>query len=1208
MYLLSYNEDKPVIIKYLLNITLVLVWSMLSGRWTTSSAQLNPRNLTQYTELDGVPASEVSSILSDRQGYIWVGTLNGLARYDGYEFKRFFNNPNDPGSIKGLQVWALFEDRKGQIWVATGPENLNVYNPITRAFKKYEYKHLIAHPANVELGITAICEDPKGIIYFGVTTNLGETIPSGILYLDEVDSTIHRFFIPDSVNMQNVVRMTGDAAGNVWIITYTGLYKIDTLRQWSKFNDWNRVFEKTGDFPVNLEFGKDGHLWIISVKSVLYEFDPKSDKHNIYTPVGPSTESVRNTLAIDRIGNVWVGINRGISLFNRKTTKFEVFNYESDHPLERAHVLDIKPDEFGNIWVGTRAHGMFKYEEKVIFKSYGYNKEQKGSLTSGWANNIYESHNGQIFITTSGLRETSGMNIMDPEGKSILSIYYPNLATDEVSGFIEYAPNEFYLGTWQGVFRFSLLSQQVKKINFEGFPNEVLVQKFIEDKKGNFWLGTTSGLYRKANGSSGFIKYDLSLNEGANASSNEITGAFESAKHGLWLLTNNGLFLYHYETDKIERHGFDHTKGDVLVTQDVNSFYEDSAGLAWVGTWQGGLSRYHVESKEILTYTLDDGLPSMSIQSILADEKKGALWLSTFEGLSRFDLKEKKFYNYSLADGIQGQLFADGAALKTSKGLFIFGGSNGITLFNPDLITESTIPPKVFFTDFKLFDQSIIPGENSILKKPIQETNEIILKSTENTISLEFTAIHYSNPAKNRSVYRLEGYDSEWRDAGNQQLAFYSKLPAGQYTFRVKAANNNGVWNEEGASIKINILPPWWKTTWAYIMYFILLIGGGFALDRYLRHRVREKEREKYQAKQLEQAKEIEKAYLQLEQTHESLKATQAQLIQSEKMASLGELTAGIAHEIQNPLNFVNNFSEINKELFEEIEVERRKPSSLNDSIHPARPDGTVGREIRNEALEQELLSTIRENQDKILQHGKRADAIVKGMLQHSRISSVGAGEKEPVDINALVEEYFRLAYHGLRAKDKTFNTTMESDFDPSIGNINIIPQDIGRVILNLINNAFYAVSARLALVVAEEAAMPTSASNSNQSIRSSYEPVVKVSTKKLNHHIEIRVKDNGIGIPKKNLEKIFQPFFTTKPVGQGTGLGLSISYDIVKANGGEIKVISNYRPPGGEIKVISHQGPPEGDLKVNSIEGEGPLTLPGGLTGSEFIIQLPIT
>ncbi len=266
--------------------------------------------------------------------------------------------------------------------------------------------------------------------------------------------------------------------------------------------------------------------------------------------------------------------------------------------------------------------------------------------------------------------------------------------------------------------------------------------------------------------------------------------------------------------------------------------------------------------------------------------------------------------------------------------------------------------------------------------------------------------------------------------------------------------------------------------------------------------------------------KAIEETNSALTKSLEELKAAQAQLIQSEKMASLGELTAGIAHEIQNPLNFVNNFSEVSTELVDEMKEEIEK-GNLEDA--------------------KEIANDLKQNLEKINHHGKRAGDIVKGMLQHS---SSGSGKKEPTNINALADEYLRLSYHGLRAKDQSFNATMKTNFDESIGNINIIPQDIGRVVLNLITNAFYAVNERL------RQAQPDT----------NYEPTVFITTKKEDNKVFISVADNGNGIAQKILDKIFQPFFTTKPTGQGTGLGLSLSYDIVKAHGGELKVKTKER------------------------------------------------
>jgi len=332
----------------------------------------------------------------------------------------------------------------------------------------------------------------------------------------------------------------------------------------------------------------------------------------------------------------------------------------------------------------------------------------------------------------------------------------------------------------------------------------------------------------------------------------------------------------------------------------------------------------------------------------------------------------------------------------------------------------------------------------------------------------------------------------------------------------IRSSNNSGVflnWVKENSWLLLLVC-----MTWLVLWFVRVLMMKYVHLMKENAQQAIDKERERSEliaSQKIQLETEVTERTAELKQSLEELKSTQSQLIQSEKMASLGELTAGIAHEIQNPLNFVNNFSDVNKELLTELKDEIKKG---NTDEANAIADDVIG------------------NEEKINHHGKRADAIVKGMLQHSRKSE---GKKESTDINALCDEYLRLSYHGLRAKDKSFNAKFETDFDASLPKINVVQQDIGRVILNLINNAFYAVNERKKL---------------NET---GYEPTILVSTKRVNDKIEVSVKDNGTGIPEKIKDKIFQPFFTTKPTGSGTGLGLSLSYDIVKSHGGEIKIES---------------------------------------------------
>jgi len=392
--------------------------------------------------------------------------------------------------------------------------------------------------------------------------------------------------------------------------------------------------------------------------------------------------------------------------------------------------------------------------------------------------------------------------------------------------------------------------------------------------------------------------------------------------------------------------------------------------------------------------------------------------------------------------------------------------------------------------------------------EPYKMPVNLSLPYYQDYLQFHFILAHLGSQDTTWYRYILEGIDKKWSDRTNNAFSQnYLNLPPGDYSFKVSGLFK-GRWSEP-AVFKFTITLPWWKTWWAYGLYIIIFGGLVWAFAQY--------RSKKLKRENLRLEEKITRRTTQLRQSLEDLKATQAQLIQSEKMASLGELTAGIAHEIQNPLNFINNFSEVNTELIAEMKEEIEK--------------GNLD-EVKN------IAGDIAANEEKINHHGKRADGIVKGMLQHSR---TGSRQKEPTNINTLADEYLRLAYHGLRAKDKSFNATMKTDFDESIGNINIIPQDIGRVILNLITNAFYAAS------------MPSKKVGSDPEYK--HNPTVWVSTKKVGDKIFISVKDNGPGIPQKILDKIFQPFFTTKPAGEGTGLGLSLSYDIVKAHGGELKV-----------------------------------------------------
>jgi signal transduction histidine kinase len=377
------------------------------------------------------------------------------------------------------------------------------------------------------------------------------------------------------------------------------------------------------------------------------------------------------------------------------------------------------------------------------------------------------------------------------------------------------------------------------------------------------------------------------------------------------------------------------------------------------------------------------------------------------------------------------------------------------------------------------------------------------------------------NPAQYEGFYQyqyiLDGVDKKWSSLTDLPVSErYHNIPPGYYTFRVSIRKRDGNWTIP-SEFHFRIRPPLWSSWWAELFYFIIFIGLVRLWVRFRSLRLL-KENTWLEQKVAERTEA-------LTQSLETLRQAQGQLIQAEKMASLGELTAGIAHEIQNPLNFVNNFSEVNTELLEDVN------KSLDEG---------------NTAEVKDILKDIETNMGKITFHGKRADAIVKGMLLHSRASS---GEKILTDVNMLTDEYLRLSYHGLRARDKSFNAQFVMDFDEKTGELMLVKQDIGRVLLNLFNNAFYSVTEKKKQI---EKAKQSGEGAGNEL----YEPTVLVSTKRKKDFVEIRIRDNGQGISKKVIDKIYQPFFTTKPAGQGTGLGLSLSYDIItKEHNGKIDV-----------------------------------------------------
>ena len=1055
----------------------------------------------------------------DTRGYMWFGGNGGVHRYDGYSYKSYFNDPLDTTSLSFNRIQSILADRKGFIWVGTNGRGLDRLDPETGIFSHFRY--MPNNPTSMsDDTITVILEDRDGKIWAG-------TEGAGLNCLDPKTGMITRFrHNPNDTNSlsnDQVRALYEDRQGTVWVGTgfpYTG----DPKWKEGGLNRFNRADKNFTRFLHN----------------------PKDPSSLIDNRIGDIFE--------DSKGRFWVGTaGDGLHTMNREKGSFERHQHNASNPngLSRPPVRNseiwledlinfIREDAAGVIWIGTFSGGLNRYDPETSQISYYASLKEKSTdknevSTFGWS---HTSKDGVLWIAT-----LESIYRLDPLKKQIP--YYD--AVSNVQCLLQDSAGKLWLGTDKGLIVYDPATRNKKAFVYDISDTMSLssnqVNSIVEDRSGTIWIGTQNGLNSYDRQSQKFKHYPIK---------NIITVIYEDSQGSFWMgVVGYGLVHMNRQAGVFTSYRHIPTDTTSLSQNSISFIREDSEGCLWIGTAEGGLNRFDKKSKKFQHY-----LPGIFIQSIFEDADD-TLWIGTKRGLYYFNPSSNRFVLFTnLGAGFTENISVHHILeddqqflwLNTSTGLFrlshnrneiIFFGkrdtdippiywttqkscfkgkggelffsdisSNGYNAFFPEQLKGNTIAPALHITGFRLGDQLVVPGKASPLSLPVSQTKEIRLPYNQNVFSFEFAAIHYSSPEDNRHLFMLENFDNDWRKAGEEKTAFYSSVPPGKYVFRVKAASSDGVWAEK--SIAVIILPPWWRTWWAYSMYGLLLLTAVFAIHRFQKKRVIQAEREKTRDRELAQAKEIEKAYTEL-------KSTQAQLIQSEKMASLGELTAGIAHEIQNPLNFVNNFSDLSTELVDEMNEEIDKGNTEDAKL-----------------IAQDLIKNLK----KISHHGKRAGDIVKGMLQHSRSS---AGVKEPTDINALADEYLRLAYHGLRAKDKSFNATMKTDYDETIGKINIIPQDIGRVMLNLYNNAFYA------------APLPPEGGFKDPDYK--HEPTVWVSTKKVDDKVLITVKDNGPGIPQKLLDKIFQPFFTTKPTGQGTGLGLSLSYDIIKAHGGELKV-----------------------------------------------------
>ena len=885
----------------------------------------------------------------------------------------------------------------------------------------------------------------------------------------------------------------------------------------NKTGEWKTIAEAEG-IQSSMLFSRDNifvdgknRVWLNSGYGI---FLWNGNRFNLFPGmekvVIPGANPSFGYMVEDHHQGIWASMNKTLAYLPNNETRFHVFPKEYLN-IQTLHNITIDREQ--NIWVATD-RGLIKLSKTKVI-----NYAEAQGIQNNRVSSISEVSKNKFIITTPTEQlywlENKTITPFKPRNSSISKSTF-NYISNKVD-----SEGNIWLGHQRGIIKIS----KTKEIDIKA-PNQV---RYIEE-------GIDGRIYVAiAFNGIGYINEKLEL-QMLSISKTDFKQAYFSSLHQL---KDSSLLATTYRTGAmiIDKKGAIQQLdlfGGITGIAIFNALELDN-GEIWFATGKGIVK--WVNDKATIIGT-ESGLTEPSIFGILID-KKGEWWLPSNKGVIHAPFSEIEAYsnnnkatiNWKIIDDADGmnnrQCVGARHSIVASDGKLYIVGIGGLVEINPDSLSSNTIPPLVAINQLKVDDSLFFAKQPNIISPG------------SHRYIFDYSALSFVAPDKNQIYFRLVGQDKDWIHSTGDNRAIYTNLEPGNYRFEVKATNNDGVWSAAPAVIEFTVDAFFYQTIWFKIVCALLTLATILLIVRW-RTRV---EREKNTWLE----SEVNKRTKELQASIETIKATQTQLIQSEKMASLGELTAGIAHEIQNPLNFVNNFSEVNMELIDELKTEVRSlaPLEMTD---------------KKSGFANQLIDDIKDNSEKINHHGKRAADIVKSMLLHSR-SSVGV--KEPTDINALCDEYLRLSYHGLRAKDNSFNATTKTNFDESIGNINIIPQDIVRVVMNLLTNAFYAVGEKSRIFNLE---------SENQKSRDAYEPTVSISTKKLDGKILITVSDNGNGISEKVLDRIFQPFFTTKPTGQGTGLGLSMSYDIVtKGHGGE--------------------------LKVKTKEGEG----------TEFVIKLPV-